>query len=442
MKLSWQRFSSEAHIWLRTIVLLVSINSLFFLLSFSVNMTPAPVISDRIRRAFERGDLVESDYLPYDVHRGFHQYNDCNILQMITNSDTSLAGRSLGPWLHLADLSAEEACTTLRELVVDGRDPATLISSRYTRYWHGYIPIISVLLTFFEISASRTILRIMVYSGVLLLLLSGAREGRLLLLTVPVAASGLFFWGLPYFGQGMSHTLGDVVVMLGLAGLVFWHYKFINSSVLIPYSATFGAVVVYFEMLTGPLPIAAGLLFPTVYLISRLTNPTTQADHHFRLASQALVAFTLGALLTVGARVLVAVALVQPSGLDTFAGNLELYTQTLDANSFVPGFLRPFGRLLRRGAVLTYGSSWGLIALYVTAGVGWAAGTLLALSSPKRQNLADLLALVIGATAIPAWTILLQTHTFIHADFMARMLIVPVSLGWAALFWQIWLRRA
>jgi hypothetical protein len=43
------------------------------------------------------------------------------------------------------------------------------------------------------------------------------------------------------------------------------------------------------------------------------------------------------------------------------------------------------------------------------------------------------------ATALAMNTLfaILQTHTFEHADFMARMLIVPIALGWGALGWQV-----
>jgi hypothetical protein len=36
-------------------------------------------------QAFIAGDLTPDDYLPYDSSRGWHQFNDCNILQMMIN---------------------------------------------------------------------------------------------------------------------------------------------------------------------------------------------------------------------------------------------------------------------------------------------------------------------------------------------------------------------
>jgi hypothetical protein len=440
MILPWRQRSDRYYFWLHSFVLVLVLNAAFPILLLLPSLMPSEVIVNRIQQAFSTSELIANDYLPYDMHRGFHQYNDCNILQMMTNPDSSPVAHALGPWLYMADPSATEACRSLRELVVDGRDPETFISSRYTRYWHGYIPILALFLMFLDISTLRDILRIAVFTTVLLLLLSGIREKRFLSFTAPVFVSAAFFWGLPYFGQGMSHALGDSVVMLGIACLFFWHYRFSQVSILVPFCASFGAVVVYFEMLTGPLPTAAGLLFPAVYLISRLTNHRdTAINHHFRLATKALIAFAMGALITVGVRVLVAATLVQPSGLDAFAGNLDLYTQPINSTTYVPGFLRPLGRLFRRGTVLTFGSPWGLAILYTSVALSWFLSMWLAYRRATRLGWADLLAFVIGAASVPVWTVILPKHTFMHADFMARVLIVPISLGWATMLWQLWM---
>jgi hypothetical protein len=442
MILLWGRLSDRYHFWLRSLLLVLVLNAAFPILLFLSSLISSEVLVDRIQQAFSTGELIADDYLQYDVHRGFHQYNDCNILQMMTNQDSSPVARALGPRLYMADSSATEACRSLRELVVEGRDPETLISSRYTRYWHGYIPILVVLLMFLEISTIREILRIAVYTTLFLLLCSSIQEKRFLLLTGPVFVLGALFWGLAYFGQGMSHALGDSVVMLGIACLIFWHRKFTHASLLVPFCALFGAIVVYFEMLTGPLPIAAGLLFPAVYLLSRLTSHTdTPISHHFGLAAGALIAFAMGAIITVGVRVFVAATLVQPSGLDTFAENLALYTQPVDSTTYVPGFLRPLGRLFRRGIVLTYGSPWVLAILYTSAALSWFVSMWLAYRRGTRLSRADLIAFIIGAACIPVWTVILQTHTFMHADFMTRILIVPISLGWAAMLWQLQMTR-
>jgi hypothetical protein len=51
--------------------------------------------------------------------------------------------------------------------------------------------------------------------------------------------------------------------------------------------------------------------------------------------------------------------------------------------------------------------------------------------------LSDLLAFAMGAVVIVSWVLLFQKHTSVHSGFIVRILIVPISLGWAALAWQL-----
>jgi hypothetical protein len=43
---------------------------------------------------------------------------------------------------------------------------------------------------------------------------------------------------------------------------------------------------------------------------------------------------------------------------------------------------------------------------------------------------------LLGLTLIPAvWVLILPSHTLMHASFMVRMMVVPISLALAALVW-------
>lgn len=423
--------------WLMAVGVVLALNVVFLLVCFAETLLPRDRLADRVRRAFADGSLVERDYLPYDTRLGWHQYNDCDILQMLTNADSSATGRVLGPWLHLPDTASLNACATLRKLVVDGRSPEGMYSFRYTRYWHGYMPIAGALLSVVDVATARKVLRVLAYASVLALLIAGLRNPTFLPLSGAVSVCALFFWGLPSFGLGLSHAPGDSAVMLGIALLVFWHRRLVRLDVLVPCCAAFGAVVVYFEMLTGPLPIAAGLLFPTAYLISRTARGEASAGEHLRFATGGLVAFAAGATLTVVSRLAVAELAVHPSGLPEFVYNLRHYSVSVGPQHHLPGWLVPMFRLAYRGSVLTYGSAVGMAALYLSALGAWVGAFVVAWKRATRVAWADLLAFVVGAASVPAWCLLLPEHTYEHVFFMVRIMIVPISLGWAALFWQL-----
>jgi hypothetical protein len=150
-----------------------------------------------------------------------------------------------------------------------------------------------------------------------------------------------------------------------------------------------------------------------------------------------VTAFALGAILTLGSRIAIAATLVQPSGLDTFLSNFMLYISPVSTEWAMMAFVQPFGRLVFKGSVLTYGSSSALIALYLSATMAWLATLLLTWKHSSSLGWADFIAFTIGSLTIPLWSALLPTHTFIHAGFMTRILIVPISLNWAAFFWYL-----
>jgi hypothetical protein len=93
--------------------------------------------------------------------------------------------------------------------------------------------------------------------------------------------------------------------------------------------------------------------------------------------------------------------------------------------------------VLSEGYVLTYGSRPGAIALYAASALAWLAAGYLTFRRRVPWALSDFLGFVAGVAIILAWIWTFQTHTTIHRWWMVRMLIVPLSLGWGALAWQL-----
>jgi hypothetical protein len=288
-----------------------------------------------------------------------------------------------------------------------------------------------------KLSTVRQVFRAIAYASLIVLLAAGLIRREFLGLAAAISLGGLAFWGLPYFGLGLSHALGDAVTMFGLAVLIVAMRRWSFGTVL-SFVAAYGSMVTYFDMLTGSLPTAAGLLVPTVYILSRVSNRDDERPvAHLLRAGAALAAFGAGVAITTGIKMGLVIALVRPSELDVFFSNLTFYATPLQGESGIPGIVRAGGRLARKGIVMTYGSPVLLLALGLTTAAAWAGATWLALRRRSGTAWVDLGAFVAGALAIPVWVTLFQTHTFNHATFMARILLVPMVLGWAAFVWQI-----
>jgi len=430
--------------WLSGVETVILLNALFLGLALWTASLPREPIRERIGQAFAKGELVERDWLAFDSRRGWHQYDECVILKMLANPAEPTLTDALGPIVHARDATYSDRCQTLRQLVVDGVDPSTMLSSRYTRYWHGTMPIAAGFLLATDLRTSRRVLQGAGYFALLLLmgLALFTTCGPARWVGVSTALCGLLFWGLPYFGQSFAHAPGDILVILGLCGLLAWRRGLESWSRLVPLCCAYGAGVAYLEFLTGQLPTAGGLLLAFVYALSVRPGGESRRSPWIN-AGAGLLAFGLGAGVTVLLKQVLSAAVLGTGVVDAFAGNLRLYLQPAVSEEYdLPSFLLPLGRFFRKGAALTYGSVAGANLLFLLSTLAWVVSGVLALITACREPrslaaLSDYLALMTGAAIVLGWIFLFQHHSFIHAFMMVRISIVPIALGWAALLWQL-----
>lgn len=439
--------------WIRAFALVAVVNVVFLMLGVWTATLAREPLKQRVRDAFASGALIENDWPWLESRHGFDQYNDCSILQMITNRDEHIWANAVGPLIYNKNRGETDKCETLHRIVDQGADAASYPVFRYTRYWHGYDPVAAALLQVADVGQARRALKITLYIALILLgLAAGARHRGLGAVGASIALTGILFWAVPYFGPCFSHAPGDIVVIGGIAGLLYWRERLSRLGTLVPYCAAYGAAVVYLEFLTGQLPTAAGLLFPTAYLIARARPaPDHQPRQAWGFAVAALGAFALGAVLTVAIKQLLAVAIVGPEALGSFLEYLERYINPSPAaslNHFGETWAAPHGSLvwsslraiyvvLGQGYVLTYGSRSAAIWLYAAGALAWLGAGYVTLRRAARWASSDWLAMAAGASIVVAWTWLFQTHTTLHKFWMVRMMLVPLSMGWGVLAWQL-----
>jgi hypothetical protein len=428
--------------WARALVLVLLLNAAFTAAALAVAAMPREPLRERVRTAFATGALVERDWLAFDVRRGMHQYDECLILQMLTNEPARRVVEAMGPTNLTRDASYADYCSTLHALVVEGEDPAGFTYFPYTRYWHGYLPVTASMLAVAEIDTARRLLHTTSYLSCLLLFGVALRRRGLLRITgIAIAAGALLAWGLPYYGQLFAHAPGDIVVVLGVVMLVAGGGRLLPAGRLVPLAAAFGAVVVYLEFLTGQIPTAAAFLFATAYALRREAGAAAHPAAAWRTAALALAAFAAGGLVTLLLKQALALAALGSGVVPAFSGSLQRYMGSAPPGGAVPDLLRPFSELFRWGRVLTYNSVPAATALYTASLLAWAAALILGL----RQHLArrdpaiahDVAALALAAAIIIAWVLVLQNHTYYHARFMVRMTMVPVALSAAAAAWAV-----
>src|SRR5687768_16488566 len=88
--------SISAHPFWKTLVVIVLGPLICLALKIAATIDPE-LAAERIRTAFETRELGTTDYLPFDSRRGWHQYDDCTVLQMLSNRNPSRLVQALAP---------------------------------------------------------------------------------------------------------------------------------------------------------------------------------------------------------------------------------------------------------------------------------------------------------------------------------------------------------
>ena len=420
----------------RTLAVIAIANVLFVVLLLLAPHDPDRVAT-RISTAFATGELGTVEYRRGDIRRGWHQYNDCTILQMLSDRDPSRVAQSFAPRMSFlrSDPEANYSCGALRAIAVGGASRDTMMAFRYARYWHGYMVPAAIALQVMDLVHLRLLLLVAVYAAIALLLFAALRSGEHTRRTgFAIAVSAALFWATPFFAPGITHGPGDAVLLLALAVLVLRPTITGDLGTLLPYAAGFGAVVVFLEMLTGQLPIAAAWLAALVLAAARDESQTGAPDARIRSVA-ALGAFAIGGVITVAVKQVIAELFAEPTAGAVFVTKLSSYARMPESRNGIPGVFLPYIELVRHMYVLT---AWRYLAGMLLAAL-LALALLWAVVRGWRQRRTvqgrDVLFLL-GLTLIPAvWVLILPSHTLMHASFMVRMMVVPISLALAALVW-------
>jgi hypothetical protein len=418
----------------RTAVVVAAANGLFLALVYLAS-GHSSLIVQRAREAFADGQLGLADYPLFDRQRGYMQYDDCNIVQMLSNKNPSRLHQALSPIVYTQHQDWIEQCAVLHALLVEGADRGQFIEYRYSRYWRGYVALVVAGLSVMDLGQLRQALLGAVWAGILLLAAVTARGRPHVRWTgAAIALSATLFWAVPFYDQGFVEGPADAFVLFGLVVFALLPRAALRADWLAPLAAGYGAGVVYLEMLTGQLPVAAAWMVALI-VARRRGEGEGGGPGAWVAAAVAVTAFAFGGLLTVAIKQVLALWLTDPEAGQFFAGQLAYYTGVPDAQGGWPGLLLSFRRLAGASYLLTYGSrpaGFGLLA--VTAAV-WLAATGRAWLNRREPGGQEAM-LLCGAALIPlAWVFVLPRHTYLHTTFMVRMLVATIALAPLALVW-------
>ena len=414
-------------------ILFVILGNVIFIALIVVVQGDTAIVAQRIRSAFDTGELGTSDYRRFDARRGYFQHNDCLVLQMLVNRDPSRWRRAVVPTVY-SNPTYNHWCETLRELVVERIDPKDLEVMPYGRYWHGGNVVAALALRVLDLGTYRRLLSIGVFLAIGVLALASWRAAPHVRRTgLSIAVCAATVWAVPYFSPGLTQGPGDALLILFLAGLAARQRMAAGPRFrIVPYAAVFGSVVVFCEMFTGQLP-TAGAWLAALTLASARDENANEENGIGVIVVAALVAFGIGATLTLALKQVLAIVAASGQG-EAFVDHLQQYSGAAGGQEFGLGRLRPFLSLVRQSSMLTYGSKAAGTLLLTSAAAAWGLAALRSRRSGPRDR-KDFWILAAAAALPLAWVLVFSEHTHIHAWLMVRMLVVPISLAVAASVW-------
>lgn len=440
---------------------MVGLVVLFLVANYALNAALATVdkapIRENLRLAFENRQLDIIGSRGRDADLGVHQTNDCLIYDMAARDYTGdplylLAGGRTG-----AERSDKPGnCTLLRDWL-NQREGDHYWQVWYLRYVHGYRAVAIGLLSVMSVEDARSAMKTASYAAfaaAVLLNLGfavaawrrgfGFTRSRFLGYALAVAAMMPFF-GLPYFGQSISHA--PAIVTMGLF-VVAW--TTLDAAGRLSGRAALIAIVVfalftgYFEFLTGYIPVGVCLIAALVAIgFGRRTDWTVARLFWFLVACEAAFAGTFVLLFGIHT---VVTAVVDGTGFEvvnlfldrlgsrmaqtTPAGDAVVAVRQLTLVDVAAALNKQLGNL---GPLAPQTAAIALLAL---AGVALLAAydAVVAKAHPVHR----FAALMAGGAFLPVvvWILLFQNHTTIHAAFMVRILVaVPLAAAAGAWCW-------
>jgi hypothetical protein len=412
-------------------------NAIFLSLAVLAAAMPHEPLRLRILQGFESGSL------PLETDQDFETWmfgNECLILQMLLNQDDSRLRQALGPRIYYR-ADDQRQCHIVRDLALHGRSAEAVNSFRYTRYWHGHNAAAAALLSLTDFATIRVVLKTLAYGSIALLAVAGwFAKGRRRTLAITMAVIGGTFWALQNFAHSLGSGPADTVMILGFAFLVLRFGRRNTHEGLATFCTAFGAIVAYMEFFTGQLPIAAAFLLPFGFFLAADARAQPAPPQPWYLGLTSVLAFGLGAGVTIALKQLLAYLVFGTPALVSFATNLQTYTQNLEHigiqgsdNHLVSAVYALGGMIWKWGKVLSYGSDLASRFLFLGSALAWSGAAILAWRLRSADQAGAFLACAAGAAIVVTWVAVFPAHSFGHGWFMVRMMFAPIALGWAAL---------
>jgi hypothetical protein len=408
---------------------------------------PRAGIRAHIRLSFTNGALQEHDWLLNNDRLGFNQYNDCLLIQMFffrrdAWTDTVAPTVVFNDWpIPLwADNGDEISECAIARSAAFADAPLDLYPAEsyfaYSRYSHAFRLPAYLLLEQFDVGVIRRLYRMIAF-GVLVTILvaqllatlwraeraddrphKGAHVSQGVFFVV---LSLLFtrFYGLALFAPSLTHAPSDILIFVAIAVMSLLNIPRTSSRMLCVLCGIFGALVFALDFLHGALPLGLATLLGCVAM---------KADRHSSAGQIATAVFLAGSSFVVGAGVALLIKIVTvaftfgPQAVTDFF--LQLHYRMIGRGFPLSAI---WIRLSENLEVIFFEDSRLSRALLFITGLCLIVAYGIALVRTPRASAVQAHVLLLSVLVIGVWYLVFRNHSVIHAVFMVRLLVWPLT---------------
>jgi len=414
-------------------------------LNYSVLSIPADSVRDVLQEEMELSTEV--------FDNGGSTFNDCLLLSMTIDRPVDRLAAAISPNRLYANSTAadQDICGGLFDLIANGEaDPYRHISVPYHQYWSGMRTVLTLTVPMIGLGGTRVALQALWFIA------CGAAFGLALYGIVRkrftsnigvhaalILGCLLLFYQAAESSQALTRAPTDILFFVAFASYLRFSFDGDLAGPSFVLLGMAGALVGYFELLHGAIPIFIAML--VFFELSARPGHATVVESVFRSAPT-ISAFIAGVIAALALKIALVALVIDGSYVSKFFDVLQyritgderqyfenpvLASRFEDDPSSVENLVKSF---YRYAGTIAHG--WQMM------GVAWICGTAIVqvgaaiawLRSNDRELRSIIFACLLSSAVIYLWWLLFMQHTINHPHFMLRLWAWPLGMTCVLLY--------
>ena len=419
------------------------------LLFLSLNYSVLSISADSVRGVLQ-GEIELS---PEVFDNGGSTFNDCLLLSMTIDRPADRLAAAISPNRLYANSTNvdQDICGGLFDLIANGEaNPDRHISVPYHQYWSGMRTVLTLTVPKIGLGGTRVALQVLWFIACIAafgLALYGIVRARFSsnigVHAALILGCLLLFYQAAESSQALARAPTDILFFIAFASYLRCSFDGNSARPSFLLLGMTGAMVGYFELLHGAIPIFIAML--VFFGLSARPGHTTAIESVFRSAPT-ISAFIGGVIAALGSKVALVVLAIDGSYVSTFFDALQ-YRITGDErqyfeNSVIASRFEDYPSSIGNLTKSFYRHAGRIAHGWQIIGVAWICGTAIVQTgaaitwfrSDDRELRSIIFSCLLSSSVIYLWWLVFLQHTINHPHFMLRLWAWPFGMTCVLLY--------